>query len=110
MIAASAGWRIVLADRESGGSVALPIVAWDQHPTGDYRWLDCYYVPNEAGVPPVRTDDATPLLGYLAPGDEHEAFWQEQAEDHIRMEDEREERRYRAAQETAAIPQEDTTT
>lgn len=95
VVAANTGWRVVLADRENGGSVALPIVAWlaDDSPA-DARFLDCYYVPNEGGCLPQLLGDNEHLLGYLAPGDEHEAYWGEIGDETIKRLDEEEERGY----------------
>lgn len=73
LIPAAPGWRIVFADRENQGSVALPIVAWeprseehqvappsspaDPPRTYTLEYLRAWYVPHEQGVPPL------PLLG-----------------------------------------------
>lgn len=113
MIAAVAGWRVVLADRENGGSVALPIVAWVAQETTTFlpapgressaagsertithRWLDCWYVPNELGVPPQRLGDNELMLGYLAPGVEHDAAWSEWGDEAIKRIDDEDERQY----------------
>lgn len=93
IVAAPPGWRVVLTDNEGGGSVALPIVAWEVPENTDRSWLDCWYLTGEEGVPPTLLGRSDSLLGYLAPGDEHEAFWNEMADAAMIRQDAEEDRR-----------------
>lgn len=105
MILAAPGWRAVYAERDSGGSVALPIVAWlfraedDECKKIDHRSLDFFYVSGEVGVPPVRSRDGDGFLGILPPGQDHETFWQEEAERYFEAEQAAEDRRLEAARD-----------
>jgi hypothetical protein len=91
VIAAASGWRVVLVDRENGGSIACPVVAWSRG-EDEPRFLDAFYAPNEEGQLP-RLVDVNDLLGFLAPGDDHDAMWGELADAQRAREDEAEERR-----------------
>lgn len=84
MIPAAAGWRIVMVDREGGGSMALPIVAWK--PVDQDHHLVPVYAPAEQGVLPqaLRSDES--FLGLLAPGQEHDGSWDEFAREELERE------------------------
>lgn len=65
------GWRVILADRESGGSVMLPIVAWDTQWVEDAagrEYLRPWFAPIETGVPPQPLSDRDLLVGSLRQG------------------------------------------
>lgn len=109
MIPAAPGWRVVLADRENSGSVALPIVAWERReemhqvapprsrpadPPSIYtiKFLRAWYVPYETGLPPQPLSDRALVCGYLSPGQEWGPNWDEIANELLRMEREEEDR------------------
>jgi hypothetical protein len=99
MIAAAPGWRIVLVDRENGGSVALPIVAWEKtaaliadDESSLHEYLAAWYDPAEDGVPPLRVKEDDLVCGYLAPGQEWQPYWDEVGNDLLRIHREIEER------------------